>query len=110
MKINGGHSGDTGRLVRIEFGDLRVYPLAAVAKFPAPCVSSARSCRRQRKQETVRHRIDPRSKLPPDIRSRIDKRLGQFAETGHGEVKRLRRARWFAASRRRLACHLLRGR
>ena len=29
-------------------------------------------------------------KLSPDIRSRIDKRLTEFAETGHGDVKRLK--------------------
>jgi len=28
------------------------------------------------------------AKLSPDIRSRIDKRLTEFAETGHGDVKR----------------------
>jgi mRNA interferase RelE/StbE len=30
------------------------------------------------------------AKLSPDIRSRIDKRLAEFAETGHGAVKRLK--------------------
>ena len=30
------------------------------------------------------------AKLSPDIRSRIDKRLSEFAETGHGDVKRLK--------------------
>ncbi|WP_298259497.1 type II toxin-antitoxin system RelE/ParE family toxin [Bradyrhizobium sp.] len=30
------------------------------------------------------------AKLSPDIRDRIDKRLTVFAETGHGDVKRLR--------------------
>ena len=29
-------------------------------------------------------------KLSPDIRSRIDKRLREFATTGHGDVKRLK--------------------
>jgi mRNA interferase RelE/StbE len=30
------------------------------------------------------------AKLSPDIRNRIDKRLTEFAETGHGDVKRLK--------------------
>jgi len=30
------------------------------------------------------------AKLSPDIRSRIDKRLTEFAATGHGDVKRLK--------------------
>jgi mRNA interferase RelE/StbE len=30
------------------------------------------------------------AKLSPDIRSRIDKRLTEFATTGHGDVKRLK--------------------
>ena len=30
------------------------------------------------------------TKLAPDIRGRIDKRLTEFAETGHGDVKRLK--------------------
>jgi mRNA interferase RelE/StbE len=30
------------------------------------------------------------AKLSPDIRSRIDKRLTEFAMTGHGDVKRLK--------------------
>jgi len=30
------------------------------------------------------------AKLSPDIRGRIDKRLTEFAETGHGDVKRLK--------------------
>ena len=30
------------------------------------------------------------AKLSPDVRSRIDKRLMEFAESGHGDVKRLR--------------------
>lgn len=30
------------------------------------------------------------AKLTPDVRGRIDKRLAEFAETGHGDVKRLR--------------------
>ena len=30
------------------------------------------------------------AKLSPDVRRRIDKRLMEFAESGHGDVKRLR--------------------
>jgi len=30
------------------------------------------------------------AKLSPDIRSRIDRRLTEFAATGHGDVKRLK--------------------
>ena len=30
------------------------------------------------------------AKLSPDVRSRIDKRLTEFATTGHGDVKRLK--------------------
>jgi len=30
------------------------------------------------------------TKLSPDVRSRIDKRLTEFAITGHGDVKRLK--------------------
>jgi len=30
------------------------------------------------------------AKLSPEIRSRIDKRLKEFAETGHGDVKHLK--------------------
>jgi mRNA interferase RelE/StbE len=30
------------------------------------------------------------AKLSPDIRSRIDKRLTEYATTGHGDVKRLK--------------------
>jgi mRNA interferase RelE/StbE len=30
------------------------------------------------------------AKLSPDIRNRIDKRLAEFADTGHGDVKRLK--------------------
>jgi len=30
------------------------------------------------------------TKLSPDVRSRIDKRLEEFAMTGHGDVKRLK--------------------
>ncbi len=30
------------------------------------------------------------AKLSPDIRSRIDRRLNEFASTGHGDVKRLK--------------------
>jgi mRNA interferase RelE/StbE len=30
------------------------------------------------------------AKLSPDVRSRIDKRLTEFAATGHGDVKRLK--------------------
>jgi mRNA interferase RelE/StbE len=30
------------------------------------------------------------AKLSSDIRGRIDKRLTEFAETGHGDVKRLK--------------------
>jgi mRNA interferase RelE/StbE len=30
------------------------------------------------------------AKLSPEIRSRIDKRLKEFAETGHGDVKGLK--------------------
>jgi mRNA interferase RelE/StbE len=30
------------------------------------------------------------AKLPPDVRRRIDKRLMEFAESGHGDVKRLK--------------------
>jgi mRNA interferase RelE/StbE len=30
------------------------------------------------------------AKLSPDVRSRIDKRLIEFATTGHGDVKRLK--------------------
>jgi mRNA interferase RelE/StbE len=29
-------------------------------------------------------------KLAPDVRSRIDRRLTEFATTGHGDVKRLK--------------------
>jgi mRNA interferase RelE/StbE len=31
------------------------------------------------------------TKLSPDVRSRIDKRLTEFATSGHGDVKRLKR-------------------
>jgi mRNA interferase RelE/StbE len=30
------------------------------------------------------------AKLSPDVRNRIDKRLMEFAKTGHGDLKRLR--------------------
>jgi len=30
------------------------------------------------------------AKLSPDIRSRIDKRLTEYAMTGHGDLKRLK--------------------
>jgi mRNA interferase RelE/StbE len=30
------------------------------------------------------------AKLSPDVRSRIDRRLAEFATTGHGDVKRLK--------------------
>jgi mRNA interferase RelE/StbE len=30
------------------------------------------------------------AKLAPDVRGRIDRRLTEFATTGHGDVKRLR--------------------
>jgi mRNA interferase RelE/StbE len=30
------------------------------------------------------------AKLSPDIRSRIDRRLTEFAKTGHGDLKRLK--------------------
>jgi mRNA interferase RelE/StbE len=30
------------------------------------------------------------AKLPSDVRSRIDRRLTEFAATGHGDVKRLK--------------------
>ena len=30
------------------------------------------------------------AKLSPDVRSRIDRRLTEFATTGHGDVKRLK--------------------
>jgi mRNA interferase RelE/StbE len=30
------------------------------------------------------------TKLSPDVRSRIDRRLNEFASTGHGDVKRLK--------------------
>jgi len=30
------------------------------------------------------------AKLSPDIRGRIDRRLNEFASTGHGDVKRLK--------------------
>ena len=30
------------------------------------------------------------AKLAPDVRERIDKRLTEFAATGHGDVKRLK--------------------
>jgi mRNA interferase RelE/StbE len=30
------------------------------------------------------------AKLAPDVRSRIDRRLTEFATTGHGDVKRLK--------------------
>ena len=30
------------------------------------------------------------AKLSPDVRSRIDRRLNEFATTGHGDVKRLK--------------------
>jgi mRNA interferase RelE/StbE len=30
------------------------------------------------------------TKLSPDVRSRIDKRLTEFATSGHGDVKRLK--------------------
>jgi mRNA interferase RelE/StbE len=30
------------------------------------------------------------AKLSPDVRRRIDKRLMEFAESGHGDVKRLK--------------------
>ncbi len=30
------------------------------------------------------------AKLPSDVRGRIDKRLTEFAATGHGDVKRLK--------------------
>jgi mRNA interferase RelE/StbE len=30
------------------------------------------------------------AKLSPDLRSRIDRRLTEFATTGHGDVKRLK--------------------
>ena len=30
------------------------------------------------------------AKLPPDVRRRIDKRLTEFAESGYGDVKRLK--------------------
>ena len=48
------------------------------------------------------------AKLSPDVRSRIDRRLTEFATTGHGDVKRLKGRDGYAASRRRLARDLLR--
>jgi mRNA interferase RelE/StbE len=30
------------------------------------------------------------AKLSPDVRGRIDRRLNEFASTGHGDVKRLK--------------------
>jgi hypothetical protein len=40
MSTHEDHIGDIERLVRVESGDLRFHPLAAVAALPAPCVSS----------------------------------------------------------------------
>jgi len=40
MSTHEGHISDIGRLVRVESGDLRFHPLAAVAALSAACVSS----------------------------------------------------------------------
>jgi hypothetical protein len=40
MSIREDHIGDIERLVRVESGDLRFHPLAAIAALSAACVSS----------------------------------------------------------------------
>jgi hypothetical protein len=40
MSIHESHIGNIERLVRVESGDLRFHPLAAVAALSAACVSS----------------------------------------------------------------------